>query len=121
MYLGDEMVIKIDHQDWLGRTSIYLAMRTPDGMKLARPIELVFEPIEEGAVAEPTLRMDSGYARELFKALAEALDSEGIKTLKDANLEGVLEATRYHLGDMRLLAGVVAPPSIVRTQKHDEP
>ena len=37
----------------------------------------------------------------IFQALAEALDERGIKTDKDAKIQGTLEATRFHLEDLR--------------------
>lgn len=39
----------------------------------------------------------------LFKALAETLDQKGVKTENDHKIAGTLEATRYHLEDMRQL------------------
>jgi len=39
----------------------------------------------------------------LFKALAEALDKQGIKTEMDAKIEGKFEATKYHLEDLRIM------------------
>lgn len=55
---------------------------------------------------QPTVRLPNTAAHELVQALSEL----GVKTDKDAKIEGTLEATRYHLEDMRVLAGVVAPP-----------
>lgn len=45
-----------------------------------------------------------GYISEsLFSALAEALDKNGVRTDKDAKIEGTLEATKFHLQDLRKL------------------
>jgi hypothetical protein len=42
--------------------------------------------------------------REQLKALADGLANYGVKTDTDAKLQGTLEATRYHLEDMRAIA-----------------
>ena len=52
---------------------------------------------------EYQLKIPHTIANELFESLAEALDSKGIKTDKDAKIQGTLEATKYHLEDMRKL------------------
>lgn len=67
---------------------------------IAKPVKLEFEPVTEGAPFKgPTLSLDSG----TMQAFAEALDKEGIKTDKDAKIEGTLEATRAHLEDLQRL------------------
>jgi len=38
-----------------------------------------------------------------LKKFAEAIDEQGIKTDMDAKIEGTLEATKYHLEDLRKL------------------
>lgn len=48
-------------------------------------------------------------AQEFLQALAEALDKNGIKTDKDAKIQGTLEATKYHLEDMRSLLKLNKP------------
>jgi len=39
-----------------------------------------------------------------LKALADAFSKKGFKTDNDHKIEGLLEATKYHLEDMRALA-----------------
>ena len=106
MYLGDDLKIAISQEPWAGATSIWIAKKGPEEFAVAEPIELTFQPIEQGVAAEPTLRMNSEFAHQLFTALAEAFDEQGIKTVGDANLAGELGATKYHLEDMRQVAGV---------------
>ena len=43
---------------------------------------------------------------EALQAFAEALAGRGIKTNNDHKIEGTLEATKYHLEDMRKIAKV---------------
>ena len=66
-----------------------------------KPMELIFEEYPEGTVEKPSLRIPHFIADEFLKSLAEVLDGEGIKTDKDAKIQGTLEATRYHLEDLR--------------------
>ena len=49
------------------------------------------------------MKISNFLANDFLKALAEALDQQGIKTDKDAKIAGTLEATKYHLEDMRKL------------------
>jgi len=70
---------------------------------VAKPMELEFEEHEEGTKIEPTLRIDHFLAPKFLKALAEALDKEGVKTENDYKLQGILEATKKYLEDMRRL------------------
>ncbi len=52
---------------------------------------------------KPTLRLNTGDAGQIMKALADALDNHGVKTDSDAKMSGILEATKVHLEDMRKL------------------
>ena len=70
---------------------------------VAKPVELEWVEQEPGTIAEPTLVLDGFWAEEFLRAFAEALDEKGIRTDKDARIEGNLEATRYHLEDLRTL------------------
>lgn len=77
-----------------------------DGRRfVVKPMELVLEEVEvkESGMIAPTLSIPGIMGRELLNNLAEALDEKGIKTDKDAKIEGTLEATKYHLEDMRHL------------------
>jgi hypothetical protein len=65
---------------------------------LAKPMQLVFEPVNQYARWEPTLVLPGPtLARTLLKALAEACDRHGVKTESDAKIEGKLQATEAHL------------------------
>jgi hypothetical protein len=52
---------------------------------------------------KPLLRLKGKSANELLKAIANAVDKKGIKTDSNSKIEGLLEATRTHLDDMRKL------------------
>ena len=49
------------------------------------------------------LKLSRWVSQDILQGLAEALDKNGIKTEKDAKIQGLLEATKYHLEDMRSL------------------
>ena len=61
--------------------------------------------VEEGMVIpEEFIMKVPGYmANALLKSLAEALSERGVKTKMDATMEGQLDATKYHLEDLRKL------------------
>ena len=52
---------------------------------------------------EFTMKIPQQIVGPFFKAFAEELDKQGIKTEMDAKIEGKLEATVYHLEDLRQL------------------
>ncbi len=70
---------------------------------VAKPVKLEFEELKEGLTTGPTLTIPWDITESFLRNLAEALDNEGIKTDKDARIAGTLEATKYHLGDLRKL------------------
>src|SRR5579859_6227302 len=82
---------------------IWIGKRNGPGGKMfvAQPIPLTMTPFEEGEIPEPTLTLPRFEAYEFLQKLAEALDQKGVKTDKNAKLEGTLSATQYHLEDLR--------------------
>ena len=73
----------------------------------AKPVELEFYEPEKFSMIEPTLRIDSWRGQALLKSMAEELERYNIKPESQHKLEGVLEATKFHLEDMRKIAKVV--------------
>ena len=68
------------------------------------PMKMELRVLERGGrIEEPSLQLDGNIYKPLMKAMAEALDKEGIKTDNDAKLQGTIDATRYHLEDLRTL------------------
>jgi len=72
---------------------------------MAKPMVLDFEEIDyqNKGIPEPSLKLTNNFAQPFLKALAEALDKQGVKTENDFKIQGLLEATKYHLEDMRKL------------------
>jgi len=71
--------------------------------RIALPMELEWKEISQGESYQPTLRISERISQELYKALQSALENYGAKPDSTSKLEGILEATKYHLGDMRKL------------------
>lgn len=87
-----------------GVIEFLLYRRLPNGTRqVVKPINLEIITLENSESSEATFTLPEYEGRELLKDLAEELDKNGIKTSKDAKMEGTLEATRYHLEDMRKL------------------
>ncbi len=85
-------------------TAITFVHRRGSDIYLAKPVDLIFERTEEGAPIDPTFKLPMDFRKPLFKALEEALRRDGIKPESESKLEGQLQATKYHLEDMRVLA-----------------
>lgn len=88
----------------VGPINIYFVDKRNGRMAVAKKVELVFEEVDEAAMTDPTIQLSPFWGESLLQAFAEALDEKGVKTDKDAKIEGTLEATRYHLEDMRTIA-----------------
>lgn len=62
--------------------------------------------IEDGSLLNDEEILFARIHNSALQAFAEALDKHGIKTDNDHKIAGTLEATKYHLEDMRKLAKV---------------
>lgn len=72
--------------------------------ELAQPMELTWVPVDEfGMHQEPSLRLPRMDGELLFQALAAKLDQNGYRPDSLAQLQGTMEAQKYHLEDMRRL------------------
>ena len=98
------MKVKIKRDGFGDLISIYLyEERGGNGeIFIAEPVELVFKKRVSGVSAKPTLGIED-YDGNFLTNLAEELDKRDIKTDKDAKIQGILEATRFHLRDLREL------------------
>ena len=70
-------------------------------MSVAKPVEFVFEVVEDETKVKPTIELGRFFADEFIKAWAEAAKEKGFKPEEDYIMQGKLEATKYHLEDMR--------------------
>ena len=85
-----------------GKTLTIITKRNDDYHQVL-PFNLVFTPLELGVMATPCLIFDDIEGDDLLKALAQGLADAGYlpDVVVDKNKE--LEATKYHLEDMRSL------------------
>lgn len=94
------MKVSIWREPWNNYIGIMFWEEREGKIYAAEPVQLVFKEAPEGHTAGgPTLRINSL----TLQSLAEALDEQNIKTDKDAKIQGTLEASRYHLEDLRKL------------------
>ncbi len=94
--------VYIQSIDYGFETGITFIEEKHDGKRyIAKPVNLEFVELEAGS--NPTLRLSNSTSGEFLKALAEALDKNGIKTESDFKIQGLLEAKNFHLEDMRSL------------------
>ena len=95
--------IRIWHAYETDQTNIIIFDRTHNDTRIVnlytQQIQLLKE--NERIPDEFILKIPNIMAKEFFKAFAEALDEQGIKTENDFKIQGLLEATKYHLEDMR--------------------
>jgi len=71
--------------------------------RVALPMKLEWKELSQYDSCQPTLKIPGMISRELYKALQLALEQQGIKPDSTSKMEGILEATKEHLKDMRRL------------------
>ncbi|MHC4270607.1 MAG: hypothetical protein ACYSTS_19425 [Planctomycetota bacterium] len=95
-------------RDICGNLEFYFIFRDYRSRKISvvKPVNLIFEEVEEGVSIEPTFRINRESIEDsdnLLENLAEDLSKHGIRTNREGVTQGKLEATSYHLEDLRLL------------------
>lgn len=70
---------------------------------MVAPTKLTRIEVKDCQQYEPSIHLSPDIAPAFMKAMAEALDTHGIKTDSDAKIAGTLEATREHLKDLQKL------------------
>jgi len=103
MEVRNEIKVRTWYDPTRDTLCMLLFQRKEGRMYVAKPIEFVFHEVNEYDIKEPTLMIPDTMARSLLKDIAENLDKLGIKTIQDAKIEGELNATKYHLEDLRKL------------------
>lgn len=105
------MKIKVIKEPWNDSLSVLLYQEVNEksyGKRwVVKPIELKLEEVKEGDQVKSTFDIPFTETHEFLKSMAEMAESMGIKTDKQevAEQKGgvILEATKYHLEDMRRL------------------
>lgn len=98
----------IEKSDYSGHINIFIVEEQGEKRFVAKKVNLEFveiHPYKSMSTEDsgPTLQFPIFDAHNLLKDLAEELDKNGIQTDKDAKIAGTLEATKYHLEDLRTL------------------
>lgn len=106
---GLKLKIYFKTELWADQVAMYLVGDDAYGKTfIAKPMDLVFEPMTEGAqFKEPTLKFAGHMSREFLPALANALAEAGYR--HESTDAGELKATKAHLQDMRTLALKATP------------
>lgn len=98
--------VRLVDRNYDGRYAMFIYYEDNGHIYQAKPIELEFEQIEEGAVfAKPTLVLGY-YDDSLFRSLVDELHRLKLIPIQTTATDGELKATKFHLEDMRTLAGV---------------
>lgn len=84
-------------------TAITFVIESEGKRFAAKPVELVFEEIVPAMMVSPTLELSHWTANEMLQALSDALAEKDIQPHKESRVRGELDATKYHLEDMRKL------------------
>lgn len=90
--------IKIVEDFCRSSTEIYVYCDTPQGRQ-AMNRDGITSPVKPGVRFEPALVIPSSAREDLLNALLES----GVKPREQSRVEGMLEATKAHLEDMRRL------------------
>ncbi len=99
--LGRENIIKIRQNPFTDELEIYFGFEDNKGLNIAKPVKLEYNRIDEGGEAKPTFLIPRGVASNFLEAILGAIEDQGIKPESTSKTEGLLEATKYHLEDMR--------------------
>lgn len=103
--VGRRTIIKVSitTRDYAGCLDIVFWDERDGKIFAAKPCPLVWEEVKDGYITEPTLKISRMLSGEFMKAVAEELERHNVKTDSDARVHGTLDATRYHLEDLRKL------------------
>lgn len=102
MYFGDWRVRIIDRPQY-STYRVYM-MRLINGATMFFTHNGTVKTIKEGDAYQEDDVWFAEMSDDQLQAFADSLASKGIKTINDHKNEGLLEATKYHLEDMRKIA-----------------
>jgi hypothetical protein len=100
-----KLFVKIEHDPSFRGTDLYIYGVEKDQYFLVEPMELhMIEINEYEKVERPTLKFRGNTGEEFLRSLADALVEIGYRPNELKAKEGVIEALKFHLEDMRKLA-----------------
>ena len=97
--------VKIEYDYAIAGTSVYIYQENGDGsITLCEPLELTFtRDYDLSKLPEPTFRFNRKDGHDFLQGLAQALAENGFKPDELKAYDKQVEATKYHLEDMRSL------------------
>lgn len=101
-----KMVVRFDrftHLTMEGRLIIGLADETGRIRQVAKPMALEWVDVEPMMPVKPTLSIPSMDMEDLIQAFVDEAHKNGVKPPEPHRLEGEIQATKYHLEDLRSL------------------
>ena len=95
--------VRIRTCPWTLGYEVYISCQEGKKVFVAEPVEFNFKEIELGGHCEPSLVIEHPFAKQFMKAFLDALEGQGIESDSVSRLKGTMEASKYHLEDMRRL------------------
>lgn len=99
-------VHKVDFGEW---TSVYFTKVVGGKRYVAKPVQLEYVEVDRGDAPEPTLALGEYESTPFLKAIVNECMEKGITPDVIEPLKNVLDATKYHLEDMRKLVFQARP------------
>lgn len=97
------MKIQLNRNGLTGQVEMLLYYKVNEKVFVAKSVNMEMVQIEGHERIEPTLTFNMFEGDELLKDLLRQITDSGIKAPETAKTEGMLEATKAHLMDMRAL------------------
>lgn len=97
------MNIEVEYNPVTRSYDFWITNDTPNGAYIAKPLRLEMEIINTAIYLPPTFTVNSKELDILMPKIHDAMNRIGFKPKEEAKIEGILEATKYHLEDMRKL------------------
>lgn len=112
MRKAETMKVHIDYPAHFDVARIWIIDTDANGKRyILRPKGDLWErdEINYNIDQKPSLFLPAIISKPIMKAMCEAFTANGIKTDNDHKIEGTLEATKYHLEDLRNLLKLRKP------------
>lgn len=101
------MKIKVHREPWNDSLGVLFYEHSGQDRFVVKPVAMTLERVEPGVEVKPTFAIPGTDIYEFLKSMAEIAEANGVKTdtqlQEESKNKGVLEATKYHLEDMRNL------------------
>ncbi len=96
--------VYIDNRPYQSGIGIWIFDEREGRRYKIQQVQFEFKECVPYADEVPSIAIPYRMEAQFLQAFAEALSKQGIKTESDHKIQGILEATKYHLEDMRKIA-----------------